>query len=67
MVGGPVVLLSAFALGSFVYALLLVAQPGALDSEADSDAPDWKVLAKGGTAFGLAIAFMLTAILMIDV
>lgn len=67
VVGGRVVLLSACALGSFVYALLLVAQPGALDSEADSDAPDWRVLAKGGGAFGLAIGLMLTAILLTDV
>lgn len=67
MVGGSVVLFSAVALGSFVYALLLVAQPGALDSEAESDSPDWRVLAKGGGAFGLAIAFMLTAIILIDV
>ncbi len=67
MVGGRVVLLSAIALGSFVYALLLVAQPGALDSEADSDSPDWRVLAKGGGAFGLAVVTMLVAIWMIDV
>ncbi len=67
MVGGRVVLLSAIALGSFVYALLLVAQPGALDSEADSGSPDWRVLAKGGGAFGLAVVTMLVAIWMIDV
>lgn len=67
MVGARVVLLSALALGSLVYALLIVAQPGAFDTEADSDSPDWRMVAKGGTAFGLGIAMMFAAIWMIDV
>jgi hypothetical protein len=62
-----VVLFSAFALVAFVYALLAVAEPGALDAEADSDSPDWGVIARGATAFGIAMFFTVAAISMIDV
>ncbi len=58
---------SAFALGSFVYALLVLARPGAMDAEADSDSPEWSLVAKGGVAFALALVFTVIAVSWIDV
>lgn len=67
MVGGRVVVCSAFALGAFVYALLVLAQPGAMDVEAEAESPRWDAMAKGGTAMAIALVFTVLAISMIDV
>ncbi len=67
MVAGRVVVFSAVALCAFVYALLVVARPGAMDTEADSDSPDWRIVARGGGAMGLALLSTIIAIWMIDV
>ena len=67
VVSGRVVLFSAFALGAFVYALLSLAQPGAMDSEVESDSRRWGGMARSGTAMALALLFTILAISMIDV
>jgi hypothetical protein len=67
VVGGRVVVFSACALGLFVYALLTLAEPGALDQEADSDSPRWGLVARGGAAMAMALVFTIVAITQIDV
>ena len=67
MVGGRVVLFSAFALIAFVYSLLLVAQPGGLDNEVDPDTSSWGTAARSGTAFAIALVFTVIAVAMINV
>lgn len=67
MVAGRVVIFSAVSLCLFVYALLVIVAPGAMDTEADSDSPDWGVVARGGGAMGLALISTIIAIWMIDV
>lgn len=67
MVGGGVVLFSAFAMVAFAYALFLVAQPGGLGDEVDSDNANWGTLARSGTAMVIALVFSGIAIAMIHV
>jgi len=67
MVAGRVIVFSAVSLCLFVYALLVVAAPGAMDVEADSDSPDWGVVARGGGAMGLGLLSSIIAVWMIDV